>query len=710
MPTISQTLIDASSRTGTTDGTFRVDETGSATYSIPIATVPGTAGVAPKLSLEYSSGRRANTVVGYGWALSGMSAIARCRQTLSQDGQALPITWTATDRLCLDGQRLILIAGTYLSAGSVYKTEIDSFAEVTAFGGTAGNPDYFEVVRKDGSKTTYGRDPADASTDAKLNETGGKTYSWGQKRFKDSVGNSIWFVYTTDANGQRISEVRYAYGAAAGPTGHNARVTFTYATGRLDPISAYVAGTEFPTKMRLTGITSYNGATAVRQYNLTYLNVTSNLNKLSRLTSVQECSDTTNAICLPATNFTWAADYSGYSETASGFFNFTPADDRFVKAFKPGDVNGDGLLDFLWIEYDVDGSSVDHKLKYALSNGTPLLLAAFSNGALSINYNEGSSKKMVLAAIDYNLDGRTDAAVYNENSQAWKVYLAEPYGSTGTVAWRLRATPITIASGLTPADTGEFADLDSDGLMDLTKPTGSSSPTLRHLERDPGQPLSSPQAYRLSSPTAWSGFFSYPAGDLNSDGRADFFTRGTPATCAPPPFGCFPAFSGASTPQQGQPQDWPPIRVHAETGLPSWRDIRRSVSQDVRVRRYEGPANDPSRSDAIQVIAKLAAIALVALFAVACPTGDEVVPRASSPVGLERGYTPETLECPEHPGKRLDRVAGRVRPEGNMLFARCGVDGDAWVSRTGGPWERPTQSDSAVLAEIMEPQRLQKGN
>lgn len=217
-PTISQTLIDASSRTGTTDGTFRVDETGSATYSIPIATVPGTAGVAPKLSLEYSSGRKANTVVGYGWALGGMSAIARCRQTLSQDGQALPITWTASDRLCLDGQRLILTAGTYLSAGSVYKTEIDSFAEVTAIGGTAGNPDYFEVVRKDGSKTTYGRDPADASTDAKLNEAGGKTYSWGQKRFKDSVGNSIWFVYTTDANGQRISDIAMKIFSFSGPT------------------------------------------------------------------------------------------------------------------------------------------------------------------------------------------------------------------------------------------------------------------------------------------------------------------------------------------------------------------------------------------------------------------------------------------------------------------------------------------------------------
>ena len=38
---------------GTTAGSFRVDESGSATYNIPIATAAGTAGVAPQLSLNY---------------------------------------------------------------------------------------------------------------------------------------------------------------------------------------------------------------------------------------------------------------------------------------------------------------------------------------------------------------------------------------------------------------------------------------------------------------------------------------------------------------------------------------------------------------------------------------------------------------------------------------------------------------------------------
>ena len=69
---------------------------------------------------------------------------------------AKPITWGAEDRFALDGQRLILVSGTYGEDGSEYRTEIDSFAKIYAHGGTAGNPDYWEVRRKDGSTSIYG--------------------------------------------------------------------------------------------------------------------------------------------------------------------------------------------------------------------------------------------------------------------------------------------------------------------------------------------------------------------------------------------------------------------------------------------------------------------------------------------------------------------------------------------------------------------------
>src|SRR5687768_7892548 len=61
-----------------TPAEFRVDESGAATYSIPIYAVPGTAGVTPKLSLNYSS-QGGYGPLGKGWSIGGLSSITRCR-------------------------------------------------------------------------------------------------------------------------------------------------------------------------------------------------------------------------------------------------------------------------------------------------------------------------------------------------------------------------------------------------------------------------------------------------------------------------------------------------------------------------------------------------------------------------------------------------------------------------------------------------------
>ena len=55
-----------------TPGEFSVSSTGAATYSVPIVVPPGTAGVEPKLSLNYSSQGR-NGLLGVGWSIGGLS-------------------------------------------------------------------------------------------------------------------------------------------------------------------------------------------------------------------------------------------------------------------------------------------------------------------------------------------------------------------------------------------------------------------------------------------------------------------------------------------------------------------------------------------------------------------------------------------------------------------------------------------------------------
>ncbi|HLF29880.1 MAG TPA: putative Ig domain-containing protein, partial [Xanthomonadales bacterium] len=95
----SMTPDATSSAVGATAGVFRVDDTGNATYSMPIFTAPGSGGLAPQISLDYSS-RAGNGPLGVGWSLGGVSAITRCSRTLEQDGKSgqRGISLTANDR------------------------------------------------------------------------------------------------------------------------------------------------------------------------------------------------------------------------------------------------------------------------------------------------------------------------------------------------------------------------------------------------------------------------------------------------------------------------------------------------------------------------------------------------------------------------------------------------------------------------------------
>ncbi|QLQ29161.1 MAG: hypothetical protein HZT39_13785 [Pseudoxanthomonas sp.] len=64
---------------------FRVDEAGAATYTVPLYTVPGTAGVAPSVSLKYSSQEAMGR-----WARGGPSV--DCRPLPAAAPRAKPAT------------------------------------------------------------------------------------------------------------------------------------------------------------------------------------------------------------------------------------------------------------------------------------------------------------------------------------------------------------------------------------------------------------------------------------------------------------------------------------------------------------------------------------------------------------------------------------------------------------------------------------------
>jgi hypothetical protein len=381
-PVLAQPALDAvSDRVGATAGQFRVDESGSATYQVPIYTPPGTAGVVPQLALVYSS-QGGNGPLGRGWAISGTSAISRCRATREHgdflvggvpvDGDASPVNFSSSDRFCLDGQRLIPAAPTAPACRTVsgatvaqLRTEIESFQRVCAYTFSAADgPRFFTVERKDGSMSWYGdRDASttaavgnrtDAVVDSNAAATLGRILSWSQTRFMDSTGNYIDYVYLRDPYGteapgeQVLSEVRWTgklvlpgqTGTASAPY---ARVTFNYAQAFWQV--GYLAGSTHTQTQRLNSITVTNGSTVVRHYALTYA-LSPSGSGATTLTQVQECRDASLATCYRPTSFEWSlARHEFAPGTAVPDVGWGSAED--FRGMKFADLDGDGRQDIV---------------------------------------------------------------------------------------------------------------------------------------------------------------------------------------------------------------------------------------------------------------------------------------------------------------------------------------------------------------------------
>lgn len=103
---------------------------GAAVFSVPIDIPPGRNGMQPAVSLDYSS-RSGQGIAGVGWSVTAGSALHRCDTTVAQEGQSRAVIMSASDRLCLDGQKLMAVSGQYGTSGAQYRTELDQFVRVT---------------------------------------------------------------------------------------------------------------------------------------------------------------------------------------------------------------------------------------------------------------------------------------------------------------------------------------------------------------------------------------------------------------------------------------------------------------------------------------------------------------------------------------------------------------------------------------------------
>lgn len=504
---------------GNLRGNAGVSSDGSATYSVPLWVSPGRAGIQPMLALNYQS-NRANGLVGVGWSLSGLSQISRCPKNIAQDGVVLPVTFTAADAFCIDGQRLVAVTGQYGASNTEYRTETDGFSKVVSLDADANGPVSFRVYMKDGRIMTYGAINNSTFVGARIRVTPEyeknytttrdaevNRYAWGLAQVEDRSGNMMSFLYDppiydpADSSYEHLLK-QISYTASVSGSHYATRfVAFEYEPRpALDMRTVYVAG--FKTKssrrlktLRMKGPNSGGATVTLRSYVLSYAQEVGSGKSL--LTSLQECDWAGR--CKRPMSFEWTQPSN----------TFTTVDAQILDAsihaefanLQPNDMNGDGLDDLIyrtsypqnfyrWVVRYSTGST------YFLSESTALPATCW----YSADGEEGRW-------YDLNLDGLLDVSIVKKDGCILTPPMTLMNYVGGTAGFSLVDT--------SQAGKAYIADLDGDGLMEVVQVVYDSNGKPRLSSRSNYQGVLQPFQEVHRAPDEWRDNLQYV---LNQDG------------------------------------------------------------------------------------------------------------------------------------------------------------------------------------------------
>ena len=176
---------------------------GMLSYSLPLELPAGVHDMRPALSLNYQQGA-SNGVFGLGFALGGVSSIQRCAADEDNDGFQGAIRFDSNDRYCLNGQRLIVVAGTDGGNGSEYRLRYSPGTKVTAHGQQASGPEYWEVRSADGFIHHYGQ----GGDSIKL--IAGKAQQWYLREQRDRFDNTLTYTYQNQNGLIQLKDIEYS--------------------------------------------------------------------------------------------------------------------------------------------------------------------------------------------------------------------------------------------------------------------------------------------------------------------------------------------------------------------------------------------------------------------------------------------------------------------------------------------------------------------
>ncbi|HQV67023.1 MAG: VCBS repeat-containing protein [Saprospiraceae bacterium] len=512
---IENLSINTSLATGSIEGEASVNN-GAAGYKVDLVMAPGTNGVEPELSVQYSS-MGGSSLLGYGWSLGGLSVIGRTGRNQFHDGTTSSVGYTINDRFVINGQRLKLITGSYGVSGSVYALENEGFERITAFGGTDGDPLYFVMETKDGVKYEYGKE-----FNSRQENFEGKAINWHLCKMIFPDGNYISYRYKTDHNlsgnmwyEHVIDEIHYTGNDVASITPF-AIVKFTYLK-RTEETIRYQGGSHETNGLLITNITISTEGQNVKFYDFLY----GYRNGNSFLNEIRERSADQTVIHNTAFKY---GDLPMGNAVTTAFRDIDINDDYFT-----GNLNGDGITDFLFARRSSTNPE-NHTYFHGTSN-------------TSVNVSLHSTSKIVSLA-DFNGDNLDDVIDYytiNETSgsinySSYRVRVFFNSDPNGTLDFSNSYTLNPSSSNpllreqlnndhLAPMHTGDF---NADGLADILYINGERL-FITYGQRNLSQPLSDWQMVtsNISNFTSiydWGYFVEKIAiVDYNGDGKSDIF-------------------------------------------------------------------------------------------------------------------------------------------------------------------------------------------
>jgi RHS repeat-associated protein len=413
----------------TSSVSFKVDDfTGAAHLSYPIVVPPARDGLAPSLSLNYSSSGP-NSWVGVGWDLSvGFIQRRGARKGVPK--------YDSTDVFEIQSggspQELVSIGN------NEYRLRVEgALLKIQYF--STGN--YWQVMK-------FGQ--SDAS---RINRTppyqpsGSTTYRWCLDRVEDLKTNYMNIYYQTDLDGSYVNQLylwKIQYnGQTSGGLSPNHEILFNRKTlNRDDFIYNYRGGFKSLTRNLLESIEIRTGGNPVRKYQLQY-DTPNSKSVLSQITLYGNDNFTSS---LPPTKFSYQVHNAGFQEgkdwpNPSAWNNLGGNLIRNTSSANNGiytdviDMNGDALPDRViydrggspwqtWKVYFNTGGEFDSGES---GNGTnwanPSAWNNIGGNYIRNNYFDGTYVwGTTTDVIDMNGDGLSDRVVYDRFGPDWHTW------------------------------------------------------------------------------------------------------------------------------------------------------------------------------------------------------------------------------------------------------------------------------------------------